>query len=74
MQRLRGALGLPERATPHAFPSFLRVASALPMAAICARCRRLLGHASLSTTQTYTENRHQNSSLAVYNAAHPRAR
>ena len=53
MERLRGALGLPDSATPMrcGIPS-PPICSAV--AAICAPSRELLGHASLSTTQIYT--------------------
>jgi len=40
--------------TPHAFRPFLRVASACQCGDLRA-VQELLGHASLSTTQTYTE-------------------
>ncbi|UEM04153.1 tyrosine recombinase XerC [Skermanella rosea] len=72
MREIRHLMGLPDTATPHA----LRHSFATHLLADGSDLRAiqdLLGHASLSSTQRYTEV-DADQMLGVYESAHPRAR
>jgi integrase/recombinase XerC len=72
MQRLRGSLGLPEKATPHALRHSFAT-HILQGGGDLRSVQELLGHASLSTTQIYTAM-DTAALLATYSRAHPRGK
>ena len=72
MQNLRGKLGLPEKATPHALRHSFAT-HILQGGGDLRSVQELLGHASLSTTQIYTAM-DTRQLLETYSRAHPRGK
>src|ERR1700744_1886221 len=72
MQRIRGRLGLSERATPHAMRHSFAT-HLLQGGGDLRSVQELLGHASLSTTQTYTAI-DMRQLMETYEKAHPRGK
>ena len=72
VEELRGVLGLPASATPHALRHSFAT-HLLGRGGDLRAIQELLGHASLSTTQMYTKVDAARL-MSAYDAAHPRAR
>ena len=71
MRQMRGILGLPETATPHALRHSFAT-HLLQNGANLREIQELLGHSSLTSTQRYTEINSEEL-LRIYKDAHPRS-
>ena len=72
IRELRNKFNLPEKLTPHSFRHSFAT-HILANGADLKSVQELLGHKNLSTTERYTEIKHQQL-LNVYNKSHPQSK